>query len=198
MKLQIPESKFYDGSSTGNNVAATWGYTSFLKSIIQGAALGTIPTANFRIGNKIFVKFIEVVIQMNPTVTAAQTTGAGCRTAIIHVREANGTTPVGTDVFLSNAITSLRNSTKLPAYGVLRDSVDVFVPTAATAANTVVAVAPLIVKRMRIPVNKTISYSGSNGTSADLLTDDYGLMCIANTATTCTMDVYWKVVFTDS
>lgn len=198
LKLQIPEQKFFD--SSGNmNPTNTWQYMSFLANIVQG----TTQTASVRIGNKIFVKYIDVITYMLPTITATKVQGSICRTAVVHRKECNNTAIGVGDVWLvpgpsAVAIFSQRNTSKMPAFAVSRDTMETFVPTAATGVNTVVAMAPVSVRKFRIKVNKTISYSASSPNVTDLVKDDYGIMCCAQDAVSCSMDVYWKVVFTDA
>lgn len=193
---QVPELKFYE-ATLANTPTSTWAFSSFLTGIQQGTALGTIPLANNRIGNKIFVKYIELMVGFTPTVTAGQTSGGVCRCVVYHNNAAAGLSIAGADVFSPNTYAGLRYTPGTSRISLKRDRTHVFVPVATNAAN-VSAAAPIVLYKMRIRINKEIAYVSNNGTASDLIKDDYGFGCCANNGTTCTMSVNYKVVFTDS
>lgn len=196
---QIPEQKQWDSVldfSAATAPMLTWQWKSFLTPIVQG---GGANTADVRIGNKIFVKGITIRVVTEavfPVVSLHD--GFVCRCVVYHNKTANQAVPQTLEIFNTDAYSSLRKSSFMPKYKLLRDHFT-FTSPAGTNGATIVAYTPDVIHDYYIPVNKIISYVSTVGSAADLLKDDIGFGCASNQpSSACAMKVYYKVSFMDN
>lgn len=184
------ETKFNDQTLTTGPSLTTWGFASPCFFIQQGTA------ANQRIGNKIYVKSIQFSCYMVPLVTM---TGAGvlCRFVVYHNKETVGALPTGLRIFVSDDVRSLRNTSNVPRFSILRDMTHSMVITSTNAA-TVNGVGPTKLVQFTIYPKKVIDFTGTTGTIADLLKHDYGIGFCCSQAAACNVDVICKVQYSDA
>lgn len=187
-----PEVKFLDTTISYSPISTSFQITGMLGPIVQGA------TANTRVGNRIFLRWMEVTVMCEPIAGATfPISGMLCRFGVVHAKEVNNTNMNVSQIWYDAALyPSARNSTHLPKYRIVRDMTHSMVPTAVNAGTTTGA-GPFHMTRWRIPVNKTIVYStsGSAG-SLDLVKDDFGFFS-AGSATGCNCVARVKLCFND-
>lgn len=196
IRFTSPEIKFADGTSSGTISATSWAYAT-LMALQQGT------NASQRIGNKIYAKGIQLMVQMYvSTPQTAPVFGNTCRMIAYHNKEANGALPgASPSIFLTDSFMSLRNSATYPKFDVLKDEVHNFMPTSSngnTGTPTPITASAPHILRWYIPINRVIQYQSNAGTISDLLKDDYGVGIICNAGTSCSFDMRYKLLFSDA
>lgn len=181
----MAEKKFFDYTGvTPFTSTVAWITASDLFRIVNGNA------ATQRIGNRIFLHSVEWIVHCTCITAQIPNNGEMSRMIVWHNKEAAGTLPAGTDLFVQNLIGSARNSSTLPRYQVLRDMMCPMVSTTATTSG------PVYMSRMKIFPRKMIDYQLNGTSQADILKHDYGVGFASKTAGTCTF--YYTVKFTFS
>jgi len=180
----MAEKKFKDTANASALMANTWTFGSFLL-MAQGTDAST------RVGNKIFVKSVTVSMQMKPQV-GMPVSGCTMRFVVYHNKDSLGALPAAVgDLWQTPGIDTLRYTPYLSKYNLLFDQITSGVMTSATTSG------PPSIKQITFPINKLIEYKSNLGTIADLLNDDYGYAMICSDASSCNMELRWKVNYTD-
>jgi len=202
-----PGSHTYTGTAPGdlNNantvVPVNWNDSqcSLLNLIPFGTGQGE------RIGNMIFVRYIQLVILIVVDVADEPLIGGQCRYMVIHDKNHGGNnypqpimqyqSTAGTDKFVTWA--SLKNRDQLARFKTL---LDVQHLTHQTSATTVSGSRQIV---HYIPVNRRIRFTteqaGTNlQTASNLPMDDIVFQMASNSANCCRCIVYSRVCFTDA
>lgn len=219
MKLTVPrfrkfvmnqqEKKFYEYTLANMTCPTTgmaqsllygtgvlWGGGSTLTpdpaSIIQGT------TANTRIGQKIYLRTINIVIAVNPQVVGAVTSGCVMRYGFYHNKECNGVQVTYAQLFNGTGLTACRNLNYSPKVTVLKDLQASAVVTGTDSTGVVKAVGPQQILKMSVHPKKLINYSSATATIADILKDDYGLFMACSVTGAMTMSFSVQLVYNDA
>lgn len=180
--------KNYDSNFTPATV--NWQINSFLPTIVQGT------DSNTRIGDKIFLKQINIAFTMKPVATLPLS-GSQCRFILYHNKQCNGVQVAATTIFAANgSIDSPRNIPKKHQVSLLRDQIHQMIVTASTGATN--ATGPTRTMRFVIYPKKRIEYTGASGAIADILKDDYGYGFMCSDLLACEVDIHFQVLFTDA
>lgn len=190
----MAEKKYFDRSDAAFSILATNSFYGPVKDIIQGT------TALTRIGNKIFIREIQWHLCFIPLVTMP-VGGSFVRYGLYHNKDTNGAAITGLQLFQADDAISLRATPYLPKITVSHQGVFSMMPTSSENVASVITVrtvgAPTCIFLSQ-KCNKIVTYTGNNGTVADLLKDDYGLFVAAKDALACTVTVKCKVIFSDA
>lgn len=190
IRTPIAENKYIDINATGTFSAAAWVYVT-----LMGLTQGT--TANTRLGNKIFVRSIQIKGYMKCTGGAGGAYGNVCRTVMFHDKQANGALPGATpSIFANDVVNSLRYPPGNPRYRILKDDVHRVFAFQATGGVADASVPNVV--NWYVPINHHVTYGGNLGTVADLTADNFGLGFIAQNAASCTYDYRIRVNFSDA
>jgi len=188
----MAEKKFLDGSFSagGSNLFV---FTSLLTqtNIPQGTS------ANNRIGNKIFVHYIDVNILMTAIVANMPVNGVICRNGFYKNKDPRGTLPASADVFVSNAVASSRATPKQTSVTLYGDAQSTMVVTGVNGV-AVVAAGPPMIRRYRLKVNRQIEYGSNVGSISDMWKEDWGFYTICGVLNAMSVEVNYKVVFSDA
>lgn len=192
--ISIAEEKHKFGAIV-SNVGATQAFQ--IHSILAGLAIAQGTGKNERIGEKIRLRRIELYIQMIPVAGTVGTNGSVCRFVVWHSNAANGATPAATGLFDQDNLMSGNNLTYANRYSHLKDFVHYMVPTSSSAGGAVVTSGPMMLQTLKFYPKTVVEYSGTAGTTADIVKHDYGTAFTADDSGCCTIYVYAKVVYTD-
>lgn len=200
MKLTVPrlkrmiyttqELKHKEFDIPGFAVGINWALDSVLETIQQGTA------SNERIGDRIYVKSIQVSFYMQCIPATFDKAGAICKVLLYHNKQAAGNLIQATTMFTGDDFWAHRNLTRMPAVSIpsLRSS-SMFVTSIDAAGN---AFSPPSVITLRIAPRKVIEYTGTTGTVADLLRDDYGYGVVCNTPTSMAVTIRGTITYYDA
>lgn len=177
-----------------HNVQNTWSFNSAVIGLAQG------NTDTTRIGNKIFVKRIEVSIFIQPGQVA--TNGSVCRFVMwkrdiaYGAMTAPAAQPSYDNFFDSDNLNSLRNITQSRYNHILKDQTFQMAVLSQNAGVNY-SLSPPVRLVWRIPVNKNIEYLSGAITTAALQGYDYGVACVADDNNCCQFTVTSKMIFID-
>lgn len=186
----MAETKHFDATVTTFNLGATWFFKSLICAIAQGTGSGQ------RIGDKIFVKSIRVMIMMVSTPANLLKTGGLCKAILYHNRQTNGVQIAATTVYNNDDIMGLRNLQKTPTCSILKQHQGPMLVTSIDATGNSTG-PPMCVNLVCYP-KKVITYSDNTGLIADVVKDDYGFAVVGTTANMATVAVRFQVTYTDA
>lgn len=200
----MAEKKFFDiqninpvdGTNAPTQFADTnWYFISFVNAIAQGFDAST------RVGNKIFVRYVQVTISFVSDSDLC-INGNWIRYVVVHNKDTNGTLVTGADLFSPSfaqySNTALRNYTTMNKYRILLDRQ--FAITTMAYSGTTNVTNPCGVTQHYIPVNKQIDFrtSGTNPLSAaNLISNDIDIGFCAAVKDCCSAKVSLRVVYND-
>jgi len=187
----VAELKYLNNTIAADFSSAAWAFGTLL-ACQQGTS------ATQRLGNKIFLKFIEIRGSMVcKTGIASSQLGILCRFIVYHNKQANGALPTGANgVFDADNINSNRYLPLLSRYAVLKDMSHSF-PVYNNSGDTITA-SQLMQFHVVIPCYKVIHYQSNAGTVSDLATDDFGVGLITNLNASCSYSLTCKATFSDA
>lgn len=200
--ISVPELKTYSTSGSYPVATTVWQYFSCLAMVATGGcpkvSINQGTDASSRIGNRIFVKKIEVMIMMTPG-TSMPAGGTQCRAVMYHNKECNGTLIASTDLWDYDQLMTTRLQARLAKASVLKDHSKSMIVTGTDSTGVIKAVGPTCMAHFIVYPKKTINYVGNTtaGAITDLLKDDYGFGYCALNATSVSIAVALKVSFTD-
>lgn len=178
--------------------ANTWEFLSMVSAIAQGVE------SNMRIGNRIFVKYIDIVLYFEQDGSPRQN-GHSVRYVVVHNKDTAGTIVTGAALFNSGgaeSTTSQYDALKLWAkrmqFSLLVDKQHTTFTT--TQAAGVGTHTPNGIIQFRVPINKQVNYStvqASTLVSTNLVNNDFNIGVCSQGDACCTPRVSWRVVFAD-
>lgn len=190
----MAEKKFLNTSDNLALADTVWHFYSALEGLTQGSGVSN------RIGNKIYLHYIEFQVLCYPSSTISND-GGTARFILYHNKETVGTLTTSAMVFNADKLHAQRNITLEPRVSVLRDRVCQCVVTsydAAGAAGEKKAFGPTHYWVWRIYPKKKIDFQSNAGTISDLLKDDYGFAACSLNANDMTFELNTQVVFSDA
>lgn len=193
------EKKFFVNATVaaGSGAAAAWTIVPLLEgnnapnNIAQGTA------ANQRVGNRIKLQGIDMMIQVRPDTSSMNVTGSACRFVIIHDKQANSNVPAATVVFNEDKWYSNQNpiyEDRITLHNQLVHSM-VFTGATSTAANTE---GPMGLYRIHIPAKTVIEFNGSSGGFANVIKDNWFFAYCADATGCCLLTIETVVRYTDA
>lgn len=193
---RVAELKAHTGEShvDGINVTMGWGFRSFLAGIDQGT------TASTRIGNQIYIRKIEVMINLTPQGAAFEGLAAGhfCRLILYRNKQTNGALPSYDILFNKDLYNSLRNVPNIRRIVISRDYMHSFqrldLEAGALPGPTVSGTSTF---QWTIYPRRKIQYSSNASTVADILTNDLGIGWCGSHNACCRLDFQYQVWFND-
>lgn len=158
---------------------------------------------NSRLGNRIYVHSIHVILEFVPNPLHVTNTNPYCEWAVYHNRSSNGTQTNGWMLFLENQVAQLPNPFLESYLRVLKSgsySMEL-APTNNTTApgafNTSGYSNGAGTVKVDIPINESVVYNGTSNTIADLFLNDYGIMVATSQANSCSVKIRYAMRFTD-
>jgi hypothetical protein len=161
-------------------------------------AIGT--DVHSRIGNKIHVNRIVLMIRAAPTGTS-MAGGSACRfLAWYYPSSVASMTPAVNDLLMQDIApttpqytsASLRNLAVQPRLHLLADKLHSFTSQSGTNAG------PEFVYQLVIPFKKTVVFNGTTGTYSDIVKNLFCFAFVVDSANCCTADVRCRVEYTDA
>jgi len=175
------------------NVQATWTFTS----IIAGCAIIQGLTKSTRVGERIRLTKIELVLSIVPSATAASMAdGSCCRLIIYHNKQANGSVPTGAQMFNNDQEHGTRNITFANRLSILKDITHSMVVTG-QAAGVPQTAGPKLLTTMNFYPKTKITFGGAGGAIGDILKDDYGIGFCTDNNNCCIVTCHAQVHYTD-
>lgn len=193
---RVAELKAHTGDTgiNGIDINMGWGFRSFLAGIDQGT------TASTRIGNQIYVRKIEVMINILPYTPAfeGQTPGHFCRLILYRNKQTNGSLPDFSILFNKNMYNSLRNVPNIRRIVITRDYMHSFqrlsLEDGALPGPTITGTSTF---QWTIYPRRKIQYSANTSSIADILSNDIGIGWSGSHNGCCRLDLQWQVWFND-
>lgn len=185
-------------------VGPNWSIASVIGDTQLGGA-GTYAIAqgtnfNQRVGDVVTLHRIDFMVRITPAIAGAgNIDGAMCRFIVYHNKQANGTRPTATQIFVTDSITSLRNHLLRDRISVLKDYTHQMVVTTQNAGAALTMGPEALVQFSIYPKTK-IHYNGTSGVLNEILRNDYGFAVCTDAgagASCCTINVNAQVVYTD-
>lgn len=161
-------------------------------SIVQGT------TANTRIGQKIYLRSINLCISIAPLAVAGTVGGCAMRYGIYHNKECNGSQITFGQIFNGTRPEVGRNLNYAAKVTVMKDLVAQAVVTGTDSTGAVKAVGPKQVLKLSVHPKKVINYSAATATIADILKDDYGMFMVCSDTSTMSMYIQCQIVYNDA
>lgn len=194
--MNIPEKKYFDTNITSFTPAVTtWRFDSLLTGIAQG------NTATTRIGQKIFVHKIEIMVYCEPVSTGFvyPNTVSQCRIMCWHDKEAVGAVPTAAAFFQADNWTALQNTAQNMRYRILNDFAHSMVVTGVNnpVGATALATGPPMMRKYTLYPKKQIVFSDTGSTITSILKDDWGIAFCVSIASSCAFKYNYKVTFSD-
>jgi hypothetical protein len=189
----IAEKKWYAGNIVNGTLNST---TWLFGSALTGINLGN--QRNQRIGDKIYVQYIEWDITILPIVANVGGTGGVTRCVTYHNKVTNGAWLTGVQLFDGDFWNSMTNRANVPDKMTL-GNFDRSHYMNSTVSNGGISVAAGPIQRFRCyqPVNKEVLYKGNAGTIADISKDDYGIAICTSMVNCCIVNCNYKVFYRD-
>lgn len=209
IQYSVAEEKFVDFSRlnpiTGTVVGTKMGFeTWYFMSLINAVPQGN--TESQRIGNKIYVKYIDVSVFWFTDGTVDLPNGATIRMVVVRNKDTNATIVTETDLFSATDpntggtdTRALRNFKTMSKYTMLKD-VCHDIQQNTDGVNPLNTYTPSGCTQFRIPVSKRITYitiASDVKLASALLSDDYDIGFCTDTNNNIQVGVSWRVVFTD-
>lgn len=189
--------------ATASLDSTTWKIYSITNQISQGT------TSASRMGNKIFVKYIQLSINFVND-GDNNLNGSTCRYGVWIDKNKAATHPSATDMFASGtdsatpAYNSCKNFVNRTRFQTKLDRAHLFVTTARSGStSTDFTFLPGGVVQHYIPINKWVSYNGTGSTFLHTNSDNMAgnniiLAICASAANCCVVNVFYRVVFFDA
>lgn len=182
-------------ASTGQATFNEWKFNSLLvehnadpslgAGITQGAAV------NQRIGNKIKLQGIDLIVKIEPRSTIDLMSGF-CRFCVVHDKRSNGSTALtATQVFTTDDHFGFPNPNYTDRFTITNDWVHSVVATSGTTAG------PDGLYKIHIPAKSVIEYSGA-GTLPTILNHGWWFGFVTDKDDCCTLQVKTIVYYTDA
>lgn len=203
----MEERKFFQHKPIADNfspVGANWTINSLL---YDNANVGIVQglTVNDRIGNRIKLDGIDLMIRVIPNPAGMDTTGGLCRIVIFHNKKHTSAAATAAQVFSMPAgATPLINALQNPVY---EDRITIhhdflhqfsFAGRSGTAGADVATAAAEGVYKIHIPAKTLIEYNSASGGEAFITNDCWNIATIADQGTVCcTLTTNCIVRFTD-
>lgn len=149
--------------------------------IVQGTA------NNQRIGDRIRVTKLEVIINIVPTIVAGETAGSTCRVMIVHDKEPHLGYPTSALIMDPDSdMGGMQNQVQKRRFTIMKDFVHEMVPLGTNAA-AVIAKGPKFLSKFTFYPNQVIEYSGNGGVTANIVKHAYYVMYAADGGSCCTV-----------
>jgi len=172
-------------------------------AVTTGAVLIQTGTGtNQRIGNRIKVTKIEIMLHVTPQAGATMTDGSTLRVMIVKDKQAAGATPAFQSIVNAVATrvaeTGLQNPDWTRRFTILKDFNHVMVVTGTNGA-TVVACGPPMMGKITLRPNQIVTYTTSGGAAADINGVNWYILTAAtdSAGVCCTVEGRWIVHYTD-
>jgi hypothetical protein len=183
-------------SGTNTAVGATWLFVPILcdwnatPTLGDGIVQGT--SANTRIGNRVKLQGIDIIVRITSIPANVGTAGSFCRMAVIHDKRSNGSgLPTGSNVFTTDNYLGVPNPVQEERYTVSQDSVHQMMLTTSTTGG------PEGLFKIHIPHKSIIEYNGTNGRLGDIVGSNYFLGFVSDDADCCLIQAQATVHYTD-
>lgn len=152
-----------------------------------------------RIGNRICLKKIEIIYSIQPRVSSLQMDGTMMRFALVHDSKPNGTIPNISDIFdVGIGATWLQNEVNIQRFRVLKE-VTHYMGSTGNNGVTCVAAGPGRDFKWTIRPNKIVSWDSASVGIANLITDNWYVVSIADSnGPVAFTNSMIKVAFTDA
>lgn len=200
----MDEHKYFSHFPQLNNTAASATWTSYsllcgynLAGSNVGIRLGT--GANQRTGNKIKLQGIDLMIRIDPVVTATMNTGTQCRFVVFHDKQANGTTFGAGNAFAeSSIISSMYNPVYENRVVPHNDFSHVMGTTGSDSAGTQTSVGPEGLYKIHIPARSVVNYSADTDLVDSITDNNWFIAVMASGATCCNITMQCVVRYLDA
>lgn len=178
----------------------TWQFYSFIAGspILQGTDIVN------RIGDKIKLKRIDVVVKIAPYsgTTGVPQAGSNCRVVIYHNKKCGGAIPTPAQMWNLSAagssdIMATRNEAFVKRLSILKDFSHSMVVTASVTAGTDIGVGPIMLAKFSIYPKASVGYGNTGGVIASMIDNDYGIAYVGDGNACCNVRFTAKTVWTD-
>lgn len=187
----MQEKKYFDNTYAAFSPVPAWTWNSQCVGIAQGV------DRMQRIGNKIFLKKIEIMVHIDGDNTMTQD-GSQVRMVCYHNRQPAGAVPVSLEVWNADVLDTLRSEVKRPQYTITRDWIHTMVVTGVDAAGAHFTTGPRKTLQYTWYINKVIHFKDSGSTITSLWKDDYGFGISSTSGSCCKMNIRTRVHYTDA
>lgn len=193
----MEEKKHVQSIRSPANTATTWEIQNLLcdgavtatdtgGGIIQGA------NENQRVGERVLLKKLEVIVHINPVTANVPDNGSLCRILIVHDREPHlGYASVSNVMQTANDYRSNQNMTYRTRFIILKDFVHSMTKVSGPGSGP-----PFLGKFVFYP-NKIIQFSGAGGVTANIVKNAFYIMYCADDANCCAVDAYAQAHYVD-
>lgn len=164
----------------------------------SGGGIAQGSTETQRMGERVTLKRIDVVINIDPILANVNQNGSLCRVLIVHDREPHLGYPANTTVLnVANDIRTLQNLTYRTRFTIVKD----FVHSMVITANNVAAnfgVGPAGLFKFSLFPNKIMQFSGAAGVTANIVKNCYYIMVSSDDDNCCQLSYACQLQFTDN
>jgi len=182
-------------------VGSTWQIYNLLcgwttASDVSGITLGTGPDE--RIGDKIQVQNIELILRIIPDVANTNKSGGStCRVIIFYDKEPHQAKPAVSSVLTVDNIFATQNLAQNRRFTILKDFVHQMVPLT-TNTTTTVAAGPLFFQKINIKRKVNVEYVAGGATTTSMNKNTIFMMIVAEAANCCVFNAVQTVSYTDN
>lgn len=170
-------------------------YNASNVGIVQGTG------ASDRIGNKIKLQGIDLMVKIEPIQSGMDANGSMCRLVVIHQKKNNGAAPTQTQCFTGLGTPHLVADIQNPVYEnritFHQDIVHNMVMTGTNVAPANTA-GPEGLYKIHIPAKSIVEYNSSSGGEASLVSDGWYIAITSDGAACCAITTNCVVRYTDA